>query len=145
MWIIKEEINVRASVAEAFSFLSDLENNPKWLSGLEYTKKLSEGPVGKGTRLVNKFKERGGVEYQETITQFKKNDSFAFEIHVPGMPVMGAFQFVRTGSGTKITFVEKLKPESVTYKLLGPLIYLVAKRQLKKDFLKLQRCIEAPV
>jgi uncharacterized membrane protein len=130
----KISITVPKPVGEAFSFLSDLENNPKWITGLISTTKLTEGPVQAGTRLRNKFKERGGIEYDETITSFDRNKSFSFDIHVPGMPISGHFDFISKGQETEIHFVENVKPEKFVYKLLAPLIKIQINKQLRKDF-----------
>jgi len=139
---VSQQIEVSKPVCEAFAFLSDLENNPKWITGVVSTTKLSEGPIGKGTRLLNKFKERGGVEYEETILSLESDKSLSFEIHVPGMPIKGDFRFEPKGSGTVISFTEEVVPEKFGYRLMSPILKVMMQRQLNKDFRKLKTLLD---
>ena len=134
----KTEIIVSKPREAAFAFVADLQNNPKWITGVEWTRKISDGPIAKGTKLRNRFSERGGIEVDETIIEFEPGRSFAFEIHVPGMPVRGSFVFDTVTSGTKISFVEQIEPQRFLYKVLAPIMGIMIKRQIKADFARLR-------
>ena len=138
------QIDVPRPLSQTFSFVSDLENNPKWISGLISTHKISAGAIQKGTRLINKFDQRGGIEYAETITEFVPEQSFSFEIHVPNMPIVGKFKFrAMDSTTTRISFTETANPQSFVYKVVKPVVSIVMSYQLKKDFKKLKKILSA--
>ncbi len=70
--MIKFETTVRINrpVAEVFSFLSDLENLPKWNYYVLEVTKLSSGPIDTGTRY---HQVRKTDEQDLRITEFDQN------------------------------------------------------------------------
>ena len=86
-------INVQVSIVinrpleEVFVFLSNLENNLKWRSGMIKAEKISEDPTGVGTtyRMINNFFGRQ-VEGEAVVTEYELNRKYA-TMNKSGLPI----------------------------------------------------------
>jgi len=56
MTVITNSVQIRCTPEEAFDYLSDIRNELEWNPGVESVEKLSDGPVGLGTKFLAKWK-----------------------------------------------------------------------------------------
>jgi carbon monoxide dehydrogenase subunit G len=54
--VISNSVAIRCKPEEAFDYLSDHRSELEWTPGIESTGKLTDGPVGLGTRYLAKWK-----------------------------------------------------------------------------------------
>jgi hypothetical protein len=54
--VISNSVEIRCTPEEAFDYLSDHRNELEWNPGIESIGKLTDGPVGLGTRYLAKWK-----------------------------------------------------------------------------------------
>jgi uncharacterized protein YndB with AHSA1/START domain len=133
---------IKRPVEEVFAVMSDLSNNPKWISAVSETTKTSDGPIGVGTtwHSVGKFLGRR-VESDTTYTEFEPNRTVTFEATTP-FPMTVAFTFEPVAGGTRVEQVVDAEPGGF-FKLAGPLLVTAAKRQFQNDLDNLRDLLES--
>jgi uncharacterized protein YndB with AHSA1/START domain len=134
---------INRPVKEVFAVLSNEEIRPKWSSTTIEVKKTSEGPIGMGTtwrgvdRIFGQQMERESVytEYEphRKITQKSASGPVPFEVQTIYEPVEG---------GTRVIVIAEAQPSGL-FKLAGPLLMRVRKRQFARDLATLKAMIEA--
>ena len=71
---IANSVTIDRPVAEVFAFVTDLSNEPAWHTDLLEARRVSEGPVGIGTRYEVRFKPfMGNSEGTEEVIGFEPN------------------------------------------------------------------------
>jgi polyketide cyclase/dehydrase/lipid transport protein len=141
-------INVQISIVinrpleEVFVFLSNLENNLKWRSGMIKAEKISEGPIGVGTtyRMINNFFGRQ-VEGEAVVTEYELNRKYA-TMNKSGLPIKTQRVFEPIEGGTRVTFSVETEVGAF-FKLVEPLMARIGKRRLEADALMVKEVIES--
>jgi len=141
-------INVQVSIVihrplgEVFAFLSDLENNLNWRTGMIEARKISEGPIGVGTtyRMINNFFGRR-LEGEAVVTEYELNRKYA-TVNKSGLPIETKRTFEPVEGGAQVTFSVKVEIGGFL-KLVEPLLARIGKRRLTADAIKVKNIIEA--
>jgi uncharacterized protein YndB with AHSA1/START domain len=134
---------INRPVEEVFAVLSNDENRPKWSSTTIEVKQTSEGPIGVGTtwrgvdRIFGRRMERDSVytayELNRKITQQSTSGPVPFEVQSIYEPTAG---------GTRVIVIAEAQPSGL-FKLAGPLLMRIRKRQFARDLANLKAMIEA--
>jgi carbon monoxide dehydrogenase subunit G len=141
-------INVQVSIVinrpleEVFSFLSNLENNMKWRSGMIKAEKVSEGPIGVGTtyRMINNFFGRQ-VEGEAVVTEYELNRKYS-TMNKSGLPIKTQRMFEPVEGGTRVTFSVETEVGGF-FKLVEPLMARIGRRRLEADAVMVKALIES--
>jgi carbon monoxide dehydrogenase subunit G len=141
-------INVQVSIVinrpleEVFSFLSNLENNMKWRSGMIKAEKVSDGPIGVGTtyRMINNFFGRQ-VEGEAVVTEYELNRKYA-TMNKSGLPIKTQRMFEPVEGGTRVTFSVETEVGGF-FKLVEPLMARIGRRRLEADAVMVKALIES--
>jgi uncharacterized membrane protein len=130
---VQVSIVIHRPLEEVFAFLSDLENNLKWRSGMIAARKISEGPIGLGTtyRMINNFFGRQ-VEGEAVVTEYELNRKYA-TMNKSGLPIETQRMFEPVEGGTRVTFAVKAEPLGGFFKIAEPLVASIGKRRLEAD------------
>ena len=59
MTVISNSVEIRCTPEEAFDYLSDHRNELEWNPGIESIDKLTDGPVGLGTKYLREVRPEG--------------------------------------------------------------------------------------
>ena len=115
-----------APVAEVFALFTDLDSLPARVKDITKIERLTDGPVGVGTR------------YKESRIVFKKEETLAFEVtafepparfeivaHSCGAEFRTDHRFTPDGAGTRVDLVVTSRAESWFAWLFTPLAYLM--------------------
>ena len=134
---------VNRPIEDVFAVLSNVENNPKWSSAAVEAQQTSAGPVGVGTtmRFVGRFLGRR-VESRAVVTQFETNRIFAWQSSAGPFPMQGSLTFERINGGTRVNSVFEAEPAGF-FKLVEPLMVMMAKRRSQNDLDNLKGLMEA--
>jgi carbon monoxide dehydrogenase subunit G len=141
-------INVEVSIVinrpleEVFDFLSHLENNMKWRTGMIAAEKTSPGPVGVGTtyRMINEVFGRR-IEGEAEFTEYVPNRSYR-TVNRSGLPIETRRTFEQVPGGTKVTFTVKADVGGVP-RPFWPLISAIGRRRLQSDAVKVKQLMES--
>ena len=120
-----------------FDTLADLRNETQWNSRVNTAELRSAEPIGPGSHfaIVN-----GGTPYDVTITTYDRPSRLVLE--ASGKPDLTiAYTFTRNGDGTQLESDFDFRPRG-TLKLLFPLLALVIRRDVPKQYASLRALCE---
>ena len=139
---IEHSIVINRPVEDVFAVVTNLENNPKWGSGLLEAVKTSEGPIGVGTtwRLVRKVLGQR-LEAESEVTEYELNRNYVQRSKSP-FPVEVRQTYEAVEGGTRITITLEAEPGGF-FKLAEPLLKSTAKRDIDVEFANLKDLMEA--
>lgn len=136
------EIVVERPVEEVFAYWADLENGPEWAEPVIERRKLTQGPVGLGTRFhgVDRFPGRR-LEFEVEVTEFEPNTRMAARI---GEPMNGTWEaeFSPENGSTRLHLIANVSPPG-PLKVLAPVMGSWMKRAIEKDLLSFKENLEA--
>ena len=134
---------IQRPVEDVFAVISDLENNPKWTSGVLDAKQTSPGPIGVGTtaRTTSKFLGRR-IENEMEVTEYEPDRRFSWRSRSGPFPFQGSVTLEQIGRGTRVAVTFEADPGGF-FKLAEPLIVSVARRQFQSDLDNLKDLMEA--
>jgi uncharacterized protein YndB with AHSA1/START domain len=129
-----------------FEFLTDLDNLPKWQSGVVQSRRLSQGQVRTGFQ----FEETAKVGPWRlhtvcTVTDIKPNERFAFEAKSDGpLDYDGRFELQPVAGGTRVTLSGNARLKGL-WRLLQPLLAADLRRETRSELMTLKQLLEAEV
>jgi uncharacterized membrane protein len=141
---IEVRVDIDRPAAEVFEYLEEVENNPRWLSGMRSSRWTSQPPVGVGSTYAQ-------------VSQFlgrQIHTSFEVTRHEPGRLITIES---REGSSFPITVTRIVEPDGdgsarVTelvdadargfYTLATPLLKRLVERTIRRDYGTLKQLLE---
>jgi carbon monoxide dehydrogenase subunit G len=129
---------------EVFAFLTDIENIPRWQSGVVQSRPISEGPF------------RVGYQYRETVkagpwklsalctvTDVKPNERFTFVMTSDGpLDCEARFDLQPVAGGTRVTVQGTARLKGV-WRLLQPMMASELRKETKAELETLRRLLES--
>jgi uncharacterized membrane protein len=142
--VVREEasITVRRPIEEVFAWVTDLTHSPVWQANLSEVRKLTDGPLGVGTRyaLVREFMGRR-MEATNEFVAYEPNRMISFRLTSGPMPGRGTYEFEATLDGTEVTSRVELEPTGLS-RLASPLIAASLRREIKAGLPVLKELLE---
>lgn len=141
---IESSIVVDRPVDQVFAFLADLENAPKWQSGLTESTKVSEGALGVGTKFRETIRIVGRpVETICEITAYEWGRKMAFKsTSSAAIQYAGEYFFQAVGNSTRIEAKGETHLGGL-WRLLEPLFATEVKREAQAELQKVKAVLEA--
>ncbi len=125
-----------------FSFLADLNNLPKWQSGVVQSKVISQGPVGVGTKFSEDVKMMGRkVTANCEVTAFEPGRKMGFSADGGGIRYQGAITLAPRDGKTELT-LEGVSHLKGLWRLFQPFIAGEFKKELKKEMQTIKAAVE---
>ncbi len=131
-----------------FAAMTDIERWPDMISGITATEKLTEGPVGIGTRLRETRVMMGKDRTEEMeITAFEAGKGFTMGCRSCGCDISFVHRLTPDGGGTHFELESITRPISLFAKLTAPIMGVMMKgtmtKCMDKDYADLERYINA--
>jgi hypothetical protein len=139
---IEGEVLVDRPGEEVFDFVADERNEPLYNPRMRHAEKLTPGPVGPGTRFRAEFASPGRPVATSEITLYERPRRLASSTSMSMMDVRGTLSFEEVPGGTRLRWSWQLEPRGF-WKLAGPLIARVGRRQEQATWTGLKRFLEA--
>jgi Polyketide cyclase / dehydrase and lipid transport len=115
-------------VEDLFDFLADPRNEPRYNPVVIAAEKTTPGPIGVGTRFVQRARSFGRVgDVEIEVVSYARPDHLGFAIKSAGMDVRGEQTFSRQPPGCLVTWAWDLRPRG-PWRLPGPLFGLAGRR-----------------
>lgn len=136
------EIDVERPIDEVFGYWADLENGPEWAGPVVERRRLTEGPIGVGTRYlaVDRFPGKD-LTFEVEIVAFEPNEMMAANV---GEPMNGGWEarFSESNGGTRVHLLADVSPPG-PLRFLAPVMGGWMKRAIQKDLLAFKQILEA--
>lgn len=131
-------------VDHVFAFLADLENTPKWQSGVTDSKVISSGPIRVGTQFTEIIKIVGrSVETLCEVIEFEPGKKVGFRSDSsPAIQFEGRYSFEPIQIGTQVTFTGWTRLGGL-WRLLEPLFGGEVKKELEGEMKRIKSLLEA--
>lgn len=144
--VIEKHIN--APVERVYAVMTDLERWPENIEAITKIEKLTEGPVGNGTR----FKETRvmfGKEHTETMSfeDVVPNKGYTLAANSCGVEYASVHSLSPDAGGTVLRMELHSKPVTLGAKIMSPVMGVMMKgtmrKMISKDFDEVARVCEA--
>jgi len=138
----RTSVVIRRPVEEVFTFVSNYQNSPQWVSGgLEHTK-VSAGPIGVGTVIRTSGRTMGlRLELTRVVTAYEPYARYAFRREYRQVPLTTIFLFEPVQDGTRLTIVVEGEPAGL-FKATAPLVLGTIRQQFEGDLRWLKTVLE---
>lgn len=139
----KESVYIDAPVETVFGIITDFEHAPSIMETVVKTEKLTEGPIGVGTRIREVRNIRGKeAEAELVVSEFIPNEKYAVTSESFGMTVEYRYHFTAKDNGTTVDFTGLLRAKGLKNALIKPLFERILKKEDKDHLVKLKEYIE---
>lgn len=139
---------IKAPVNRVFSMFADIDKAAEIITGIQRIERLTEGPVGVGTRFTETriVLEKEQTEVFEFI-EFKPDENYTVRAEFFGMEYISSITFCAQENGTQIELRLDTRPLSLKAKLAIPFNKLMAhamEKMLSHDLEDLKSALELP-
>jgi carbon monoxide dehydrogenase subunit G len=93
-------VTVDRTAEQAFDFLADLENEPRWNPDASNVRRTWDGELGLGVGWIEQVKPLGTVV--TNISEYERPTSLRFDAHNPKADIRVRFRFTPEGASTRI-------------------------------------------
>jgi uncharacterized membrane protein len=144
MITLNDDIVIDRPVEQVFTFVSNLENAPKWQSDLVTSTLDTAGPIGVGSKFREVTKVLGRkVDALCEITEYDYPTKMAFKAtSAAGMDYDGVYIAEPSGADTRLRFTGTVTLKGFL-RLLEPLYTGEVKRGLVEEHKRLKAAVEA--
>jgi uncharacterized protein YndB with AHSA1/START domain len=130
-------------IEEVFDFVADERNEPQYNPRMTHAEKVSPGPIGVGTQFSSVMTRAGrAAEMSIEFTAYDPPRRLASRTHLSNMDIEGVLLFECVPEGTRMKWVWDMELRGV-YKLLGPMVRWMGKRQELAIWTGLKRLLES--
>ncbi|MEX0762125.1 MAG: SRPBCC family protein [Dehalococcoidia bacterium] len=128
---------------EVFAYLANVERAPEWVPDILEVEKLTDGPVGVGTRFHQKVRQ-GAVTADVTveITEFEPGRLLAQKGEGGPASFTGRFTLQPDGDRTEITHEYTMQLSGMA-RMLAPVISQWVRKNTETSFTNLKRALNA--
>jgi hypothetical protein len=139
---IEQSILIHCPVEQVFSFVTALDNGIQWQSSTIEERKITPGPVSKGTTFYNVTEILGRrIESTLQITEILPNQKFAFRAISALIPSQMSQTYEAVEGGTRLTVVAQGQVDGFL-KVTETLVTRQAEQKVAADLANLKRLME---
>lgn len=139
MVVISNQVAIERPIAEVFDYLSDQSNELHWNPSVEAMEKLTDGPVGVGTRYRAKWK--GAPTIVTECTRYDRPHGWTYRNSGPIAVTFDA-DLAPTATGTALRVRFDASPQG-WFRLVFPLFLLSIRKQERENMRSIKRVLEA--
>ncbi len=138
----KTSLVIHRPVEDVFTFVSNYQNSPLWVSGALEHIKVSEGPIAVGTVIRTTGRTMGlRIEVTRVVTAYEPCARYAFKSEYRQIPLTTTFLFEPVQDGTRLTVVVEGEPAGL-FKAAAPLVLGTVRQQFEGDLRRLKTLLE---
>jgi uncharacterized protein YndB with AHSA1/START domain len=131
---------IRRPPQDVFDYCSDLRSELQWNPRVKYVEKLTDGPVGVGTRYRARWANSGPTAVE--VVQFDRPHSWQTNATARGMSIRFQGTVTDAGPGTRYSAYLKLQPRRLAW-LVAPLALLAMRRQDQQNMDRIREALES--
>lgn len=139
---IEGSITIARPPAEVFDFVSDERNEPQYNPEMTAVEKLTDGPIGVGTRWSATVQSRGRATTMELeVTEFARPFRIGSVSTMTTASIAGVLTFTPAPGGTRMSWSWDLRPKGAVW-LLSPLFAALGRKQEQRIWGSLKQLLE---
>lgn len=128
---------------DVFDFVADERNEPRYNPEMTAVEKLTDGPIGVGTRWRATVVSHGRpLSMEIEVTEFSRPSRLGSVTRMTTAHITGALTFAPAAGGTVMNWSWNLEPKGAM-RLLGPLFGAVGRKQEERIWGSLKQLLEA--
>jgi uncharacterized membrane protein len=140
---IERSIVIARPVDEVWEFVHDTTKDALWQTTLVESEKLTDGPMGLGTRVRERRHFLGlRIETAWEVTEYEPNTRSAIKAVSGPIPFSGGYLFEPLDAGTRFTVSGELDAHGL-FKLAEPVFARITSRELEANLGHLKDLLEA--
>jgi uncharacterized protein YndB with AHSA1/START domain len=140
--LVQGNIVIERPIEDVFDFVADERNEPRYNPQMTRAEKLTDGPIGVGTKFHSVMAGVGrGADLTTEFTEFDRPRRIAETTRMSSMNIKGVLTFEAVPEGTRMSWLWNLEPRGF-YKILGPIIRGIGKRQELRVWSELKAVLE---
>jgi carbon monoxide dehydrogenase subunit G len=139
----EQSVDVARAPADAFAFLDEPSNAPRWMGMCTKLEQTSAGPKQVGTTMHyahNQGHGAGGT-MDGVVTRYEPGRLLAMTFVDTMFEVAVSFAVEPSGAGSKVTIASEITPVGFLAKMMTPMIRSGAAGQMAKDVAKLKELL----
>ncbi|MGH8827347.1 MAG: SRPBCC family protein [Jiangellaceae bacterium] len=141
---VEGEITISRPVDLVFDYVADQTNEPQYNSSMVRAEKVTAGPIGKGTRFRSAVRSAGRTaEMLIEFTDYDRPRLLASATTMKQADVEYMLRFEPVPEGTRMRWSGQVRPKGA-FRLLGPLITWVGRRQEQRIWQGMKNHLEGP-
>ena len=134
------EMVIHRPAEDVSNYCSDLCSELQWNPKVKYVEKLTEGPVGVGTRYRAQWANSGPTTVE--VVQFDRPRSWKTHTNARGMGIRFQGTVSDAAPGTRYTAYLELQPRRLA-RLVAPLALWVMRRQDQQNMRRIRQALES--
>ena len=140
---VKVEVVIHRPVGEVAKFAMNSDNEPSWIGGISESVKLTNEPLGKGSKVRRVASFLGKrIEYVNEVTEYEPDQLLVMHSVSGPFPMTVRYQFEEVESGT-LAKINLQGDASGYFKVLAPVVTFAAKRRVTGDLNNLKAILES--
>ncbi|MBZ0318803.1 MAG: SRPBCC family protein [Anaerolineae bacterium] len=138
MAVIENSVQINRSPEDVFDYLVDLRNELEWNPDVESMEKLTNGPIGLGTKFLAKWKQSQLIEVE--CIRFERPLRWAYS---NGGPLSVVFEVTLTPQGNRSLLSSRfdVRPHGLL-RLFFPILLRELKRAEKQNMTHIKNILE---
>ncbi|WP_066296520.1 SRPBCC family protein [Bacillus sp. FJAT-29937] len=126
----RSSVIIHKPVSEVFHYMASMENVPELMPNVVKMEKLTEGPIGKGTKFKESRSVRGNtVNAEIELIEYKQDQTFATRGNSNGLITEYVYAFHEIEEGTQVELDAFVKTSGLRMKLTKGFIVKMIKRE----------------
>lgn len=139
---IEGEITIRRTPDVVFDYVADQTSEPEYNPNMVRAEKVTDGPVGQGTRFRSAARSAGRTaEMLIEFTGYERPRWLASTTRMKQMDVEYTLTFEPVADGTRMRWSGDVRPKG-GLRVLGPLVTWMGRRQEERIWSSLKRHLE---
>ncbi len=141
---VSGEILIERPVEEVFDFVADQRNEPIYNPRMLHSEKITDGPVGVGTRFrATTQSGRREIEMLIEVTEYQRPSRFGSRTTMSTAEVDGGLTFEPVDGATRMSWSWDVRPRG-SLRILAPLVARLGRRQEQTIWTALKDQLEGP-
>jgi uncharacterized protein YndB with AHSA1/START domain len=128
--VVEATAEIARSPADVFDYCSDHTREPEWNAKMKHVRKLTDGPMGLGTRYEMEFVP--GRPMVVDCVRYERPTEWRMSGETMGMTFGWGGQMLATATGSRLVLRMELQPHGVL-RLIGPLLGRRMRPDVERD------------